>query len=187
MVTLASLWLPIVLGAVLVFVASSLVHMVFKWHNKDYLKLPNEDDVRAAIRKGALAPGHYVVPHCLDGKAMATPEMQQKYQEGPIGHLFIAANGAPAMGKYLGQWFALNLAIAFLTAYVAAHTLPAGSDAGNVLRVIWTIALLAYGAGSVTDGIWHARPWGGVAKDLLDAFIFGLMTALPFYFLWPAA
>jgi hypothetical protein len=35
MVSLASLWLPIVLGAVFVFVASSFVHMVFKWHTPD--------------------------------------------------------------------------------------------------------------------------------------------------------
>src|SRR5688572_33479749 len=121
MVTLASLWLPIVLGAVLVFVVSSLVHMVFKWHNPHYRKFANEDEVRAAISKGSPAPGHYVVPHCLDGKAMQTPEMRQKYKDGPIGHFFIAANGVPVLGKYLGQWFVLSLVIALLAGYVAAH------------------------------------------------------------------
>ena len=48
MAMLASLWLPILLSAVAVFVASSLIHMLFKWHNRDYRKLPNEDAVRAA-------------------------------------------------------------------------------------------------------------------------------------------
>ena len=32
MVSLASLWLPILLSAVFVFVASTLIHMVLKYH-----------------------------------------------------------------------------------------------------------------------------------------------------------
>ena len=52
MVSLGSLWLPIVLSAVLVFITSSIIHMVLKYHNRDYRKLPNEDAVRAAIRAG---------------------------------------------------------------------------------------------------------------------------------------
>ena len=56
MAMLAQLWLPIVLSAVGVFVASSLIHMLFKWHNRDYRKLPNEDAVRAAINAGQPAP-----------------------------------------------------------------------------------------------------------------------------------
>ena len=40
MVALTSLWLPVVVSAVLVFVASSVVHMVLGYHNTDYSKLP---------------------------------------------------------------------------------------------------------------------------------------------------
>ena len=43
MTFLAQLWMPIVLSAVLVFAASSLIHMVLKWHNADYRPLANED------------------------------------------------------------------------------------------------------------------------------------------------
>lgn len=187
MVSLAALWLPIVLGAVAVFITSSLVHMVFKWHNAHYLKLPNEDEVRAAIRKGAPAPGHYVLPHCLDMKQAQSPEMRQKFADGPIGHFFVSANGLPNIGKHLGQWFVLSLVVSVLAGYVASHSLPAGAQFGDVLRVIWVIGLLAYGAGPVMDGIWHARPWREVAVDLLDAFIYGLSAALPFALLWPKA
>jgi hypothetical protein len=49
-VSLAQLWLPILLSAVCVFAASSLIHMVVKWHASDYNPLSNEDEVRAAIR-----------------------------------------------------------------------------------------------------------------------------------------
>jgi len=63
-VSFTQLWIPILLSAVCVFIASSLIHMVLKWHASDYSALPNEDEVRAAIRKGTPAPGH------LDGQAL---------------------------------------------------------------------------------------------------------------------
>ena len=42
MVSLTALWLPIVLSAVVVFIASSIIHMVFKYHNSEYGRLPDE-------------------------------------------------------------------------------------------------------------------------------------------------
>ena len=40
MVPLVDLWLPILLSAVLVFVASSILHMVIPIHRGDFGKLP---------------------------------------------------------------------------------------------------------------------------------------------------
>ncbi len=187
MVTLTSLWLPILLGALAVFIASSLVHMVFKWHNADYRKLPNEDEVRAAIRKGAATPGQYVVPHCLDMKQLQSPEMQQKFVEGPNALLWIRANGKQGMGPILGKWFALNLLVSFMVAYIAAHTLGAGAAPMQVLRVTASIGFLAYAIGSISDGIWFYKPWGAVGKDLLDSLLYGFAGGAAFAFLWPAA
>jgi len=187
MVTLTSLWLPILLSAVGVFVASSLVHMLLRWHNADYRKLPNEDEVRAAIRKGPATPGQYVVPHCLDMKQLQSPEMQQKFVEGPNALLWIRANGKQAMGPMLGQWFALNLLVSFTVAYLAAHTLAAGAAPLQVLRVTASIGFLAYAVGSISDGIWFYKPWRAVGKDLLDALIFGFAGGAVLAWLWPAA
>ena len=36
MTGLSALWLPILLSAVLVFVASSLIHMASPWHKSDF-------------------------------------------------------------------------------------------------------------------------------------------------------
>ncbi|MGQ0587117.1 MAG: hypothetical protein ACT4PK_07940 [Gammaproteobacteria bacterium] len=185
MVSLASLWLPIVLGAVAVFFASSLIHMVFKWHNADYRKLSNEDEVRAAIRKGSATPGQYSVPHCLGPQDMAKPEIQQRFVEGPVAVMWVLPNGMPNMGKMLGCWFALNLLVSFMVAYIAAHTLAAGTAPMQVLRVTASIAFLAYAVGSVSDGIWMGKPWAAVAKDLLDALIYGFAGGAVFAFMWP--
>ena len=60
-----SLWLPILASAVGIFLLSSLIHMVFKWHNSDYRKLAEEESVRTALRATPPEPGMYAVPHCI--------------------------------------------------------------------------------------------------------------------------
>ena len=51
MVSILSLWAPILLAAVLVFVGSSVIHMVLKYHAKDFQKAPDEDGVMDALRR----------------------------------------------------------------------------------------------------------------------------------------
>ena len=183
MISIEQLWIPIVLSAVLVFVMSSLIHMVFKWHNSEYHGFANEDEVRRALR--ASAPGQYMVPYCTDQKDIKKPEMQQKFVEGPVGMIALRKPGPPTMGPMLGQWFALNLVIAIVAGYLACKTVPVGASFLAVARVVSLTTFLAYAAGSVTDGIWWGRPWSAVAKELLDAFIYGLVTSAAFGWLWP--
>ena len=98
MVTLGALWLPIILSAVIVFLASFIVHMVLRYHASDYTKLPNEDAVRAAIRAGNPRPAQYIIPYCPSPKEMQSPEMMQKFTEGPIAVLNLKPSGPPTMG-----------------------------------------------------------------------------------------
>ena len=49
MVPILSLWMPIVLAAVLVFIASSLIHVVIKYHNSDYGEAPGKDAIMACV------------------------------------------------------------------------------------------------------------------------------------------
>jgi len=51
MVPFSSLWLPILLSAVIVFVASFITHMVLPYHRSDMRKLPAEDEVMEAFGK----------------------------------------------------------------------------------------------------------------------------------------
>jgi len=185
MVSLGALWIPILLSAVIVFITSFLVHMVLKYHNSDYSKLPNEDAVRAAIRAGNPPPAQYMIPHCADMKLMESPEMKAKYVEGPVGLLCIKASGPYSMGPALGQWFVFNLVVSFFVAYVAAHTVASGTVYLEVFRVVGTIAFLAYGAGVVPAAIWMGKPWPVALKELFDGLLYGLVTAGTFGWLWP--
>lgn len=183
---LLSLWLPILLSAVVVFVISSLVHMVLKWHASDYSAFANEDAVRDAIRAGNPAPGRYVLPHCAEMKDMASAAMVKKYQEGPVGHVTILRNGVHNMGKYLGQWFLWSLAIAVVAAFLAARIYGLDhSHARAAAKLVGAVSFIAHGFGTVTESIWMGRPWSGSAKYLLDAALYAVGSGLVFLWLWP--
>ncbi len=185
---IAHLWLPIAVSAVLVFIASSLIHMVIQWHKTDYNKLANEDEVRVALRASNATPAQYVIPYCAGMKEMQAPEMQKKFVEGPIAFITLRPPGVPKMGGALGGWFVYILVVCAVAAYIAHKTLtPMGPEVNSlqVCRVVSALAFLAYGGGSVQQGIWMGKPWGSVAKDLVDAAIYAAITGATFAYLWP--
>lgn len=183
---LAHTWLPIIVSAVGIFVASSLIHMVFKWHNADYKRFPNEDEIRAAIRAGnTQGGGEYMLPYCASPKDAGTPEMQQKFKEGPIGLLMIQPPGVvPSMGKPLILWFVFTLAVSAIIGYVAYKAILVPDTWGQVARLTGGLAFLAYACGGIQYGIWMGKPWGSVAKDVLDAAIYAAITGCVFAWLW---
>ena len=185
MVSLMQLWVPILLSGLFVFLASSVIHMVLKYHNSEYRKLPNEDEIRAAIRKAAPSPGQYIMPHCLDPKEQAKPEVQQKYTEGPVGTVTIMQNGLPNMGPMLGQWFAFNLVVSLFVAYLASRTLPIGTEYLKVFQVAGTVGFVSYALGAMPGSIWMGKPWSATFKDMFDGLIYGLVTGGTFGWLWP--
>lgn len=185
--TLIALWLPTLLSAVAVFVISSLIHMLLKWHASDYRALPNEDAIRDAIRAGNLAPGRYVLPYCHGGmKEMGSDAMKKKYEEGPVGHLTVLSNGVHNMGKYLGQWFLWALIVSIVAAYLAGRIF--GLDpvhAHRAAKLVGAVTFIAHGFGTVTESIWMGRPWSTSAKHLVDAALYGLGAGAVFLWLWP--
>lgn len=179
------LWLPILATAVFIFIASSLIHMVFKWHNSDYQKLGNEDEVRAAIRAGSPAPGQYVLPHCVDMKDMADPAMIKKFTDGPVAFITVRPSAAPAIGGALVNWFIFTLVIAIVAATVAVDAFGIKGDSRSVAQLIGVVSFLAYAAGSFQMAIWMGKPWGSVGKDVLDAVIYAVVSGVTFLWLWP--
>src|SRR5262249_29441460 len=153
-VSFASLWLPIVVSAVLVFVASSLIHMGVRWHNADYRTLPNEDEGRAVLRKGAPAPAQYIVPHCLERTVMPSPEGQQKFVAGPLATLYVKATGPIQLGPFLGRWFAYCIVVSALVAYLTKSVLAPDAPYLQVFRVAGTCAWFAYAWQGPAESIW---------------------------------
>jgi hypothetical protein len=184
LVPLAALWLPILLSAVIVFVASSIMHMLLPYHRSDYHQLPDEDKVVAGLRAAALKRGLYVFPHCAP-KEMKSPAMIEKYTQGPVGFITILPSGPPSMPKFLIQWFVFCLLIAFFVAYLTGHTVPPGIRYLAVFRVAGTAAFLAFGLGNLSNGIWKGQTWSSTIKEVFDGLVYALLTAGTFGWLWP--
>jgi hypothetical protein len=184
MVPLTSLLLPILIAAVIVFVASSLIHMVLKYHASDYRQLPEEDKLLAALRAAGLTPGLYHFPFCTH-KDMNTPAMQEKYKQGPVGFVTIYPSAPPNMGKFLGLWFAYCLLIGLFVAYITGRTVMPGAHYLAVFRVAGSVAFMTYGLGPLVNGIWKGAPWSMVFKESFDGLIYALLTAGTFGWLWP--
>ena len=184
MVLLSALWLPIVLSAVIVFVASSIMHMLLPYHKGDYQKIPDEDKVLPALRDAGLKRGLYIFPFA-DHNTMKSPEVMEKYKQGPVGTMTIFPSGPPVMPKFLGLWFGYCLIVGFFVAYLAAHTVDPGAHYLRVFRVVGTAAFLAYGLGNISDGIWKGQTWSIVIKEVIDGLVYALLTAGTFGWLWP--
>jgi len=185
MVEWSQLVVPILLSAVFVFVVSSVMHTVLKYHASDVKKLANEDEVRAAVRKGNATAGMYMVPFCSDAKEMKTPEHAKKLEEGPVGLLLLRPAGMVKIGPFLLKWFVYTVVVSALTAYLARSTLHSGDSYLAVFRVVGASAWLAYSWQSPSDSIWKGQPWPVTIKVLIDGLVYASVTAGTFGCLWP--
>jgi hypothetical protein len=184
MVALSALWLPILLSAVIVFIASSVIHMVLPYHRSDYRPLPDEEKLLSVLRAANLTHGLYHFPFCTH-KDMKSEAVQAKFKQGPVGLLTVFPSGPVNMSKFLGLWFVYCLLIGFFVAYLAGHTVAPGTPYLGVFRVVGTAAFLAYGLSVLSNGIWKGQPWSNVLKEAFDGLVYALLTAGTFGWLWP--
>ena len=184
MVPISALWLPIVLSAIFVFIASSILHMVVQYHRSDYKALPEEEKALATLRGMGLKRGLYVFPFCTH-KEMNSPAMVERFKQGPVGMITVLPSGPPAMPKFLVQWFVYCVIIGFFVAYLTGHTVRPGAPYLAVFRVAGTAGFMGYGLGHLSDGIWKGQPWSMTIKEVADGLLYGLLTAGTCGWLWP--
>lgn len=184
MTGLTVLWLPIFLSAVVVFVASSIIHMATTWHKSDCPKLPDEEKIMGALRPFAIPPGDYLMPRPADAKEMRSPEFAEKRKRGPVMVFTIMRADAP-MAKSFISWFAYCIVIGIFAGYIAGRALPPGSPYLSVFRFVGASAFLGYSAALWQSSIWYQRKWSTTIKLTVDGLIFALLTAGVFGWLWP--
>lgn len=185
MVVISALWLPILLSSVVVFVVSSIIHMVLPWHKSDYPKLANEDQVRSALRPLAIPPGDYMVPRPSSSQDMRSPEFMQKMIEGPVMMFTVMPNGPMTMTRSLVLWFVYSAVMGVFAAYVAGVALPPGAPYLRVFQLAGVTAFIGYTAALWPMSIWYRRGWGITIKATIDGLIYALLTAGVFGWLWP--
>ena len=185
-VALPELWLSIILAGVFCWIASALIHMVFKYHNSDYKLLPNEDEVAKVLADKSPEPALYTLPHCIDMKAMGEESMQKKFNDGPVAMITVLPNGLPPMGKLLGQQVLFFLLGSLFIGYLATLSVNAGAEFMTVFRHVFVASFLAYGWAQIPYSIWMGQPWSNCFRYILDALIYAAVTAGTFAFFWPS-
>jgi len=185
MVSIPSLWLPILLSSILVFFASWLIHMLLPYHHTDFGKVPSEAEVQDALRKFNIPPGDYMIPCAGGPEGMKSPEFQERAKKGPVVVMTVFGQAAMNMGTSLIQWFVYLLVVGVLTAYVTGRALPEGAPYLEVFRFAGCTAFIAYSIALWQDSIWYKRKWSTTIKNTFDGLVYGLLTAGVFGWLWP--
>lgn len=187
MVTIPSLWLPILLSGVLVFVVSSVIHMLLPYHRTDFKKLPQEDPVMDALRASQAPAGDYAMPYAGSPEVMKSEEYREKARRGPVAFMTILPPGDPfAMGRQLTQWFVYTLIVGVFSAYVAGRALGPGAIYLEVFRFAGFTAFACYAVGPWQRSIWYAQSWSTTMKNTFDGLVYGLVTGGAFGWLWPS-
>lgn len=185
MVPVMLLWLPILLSAVLVFIASSVIHMMLPYHRTDFGQVPAEDDTMDVLRKAAIPPGDYVLPCPRTPAAMKDPAFIEKRTRGPVVLMTVFPSGPPTMGASLALWFVYCVVVSVFAAYIAGRALGPGVDYLAVFRFAGATAFIGYSAALWQNSIWYKRAWSTTLKQTFDGLVYGLLTAGTFGWLWP--
>lgn len=186
MVSIPSLWVPIVVSAVFVFVASAIMHMVLRYHSRDMRPLPREAEVMEALRRFDIPPGDYAMPRAGSMAAMKDPEFIAKMKAGPVAHMTVLQSGPPKMGKSLLLWFLYSIVVSIFAAYVAGRALHQGDPYLAVFRFAGCTAFAGYSLALLQNSIWYGRNWGTTLLSMFDGLIYALLTAGTFGWLWPS-
>ncbi len=185
MVTIVSLWLPILLSAVAVFIISSLIHMFLGYHNTDFKKLPSEDQVMDNLSKFNIPPGDYMMPHSSSGKEKNTQEFKDKLNKGPVAFATIFPTGQITMGTSLALWFIYCVIVGIFAAYISGHALGPRAGFLGVFKFAGVTAFAGYSLALLQNSIWYKRNWTATFKSMFDGLIYALFTAGIFGWLWP--
>ena len=184
MISLTSLWLPILLSALAVFIASSILHMLTPWHKGDFKKLPNEDRAREGLRALAIPPGDYMTPCPSSAEEMKSPEFAEKLKQGPRMIMTVMPAGPFSMGKNLLMWLIYCVVVSVFAACLAAEALTPGAPYMRVFKIVGATAFIGYSLALWQGTIWYQRSWITALKQTIDGLIYGLLTAGIFGWLW---
>ncbi len=188
MVSILSLWAPILLAAVLVFVVSSIIHMFLTYHNSDHSEVGDEDGVMDALRGFNIPPGDYALPYAEGMEGLKSDAFREKVNKGPVAFFTVLPSGGMFnMRKSLTQWFLYSILVGVIAAYLGGRMLDPGEDYLSVFRVTGTVAFCCYALAHPQRSIWFHQKWSTSLKSMFDGLLYAAVTAGAFGWLWPAA
>ena len=185
MTHLGALILPILVSSVLVFLASSLIHMASPWHKSDYPRYAGESQVLDALRPLALPPGDYFMPRPSSMAEMKSPEFKAKVERGPVVLMTVFPNGVMPMGGTMVKWFVYLLVVSAIAGHTGASALHSGASSSQVFHTVGLTAFAGYALALWQLSIWYRRSMSITLKSTVDGLIYAAITGGVFVWLWP--
>lgn len=180
--SLAQLWLPILLSGVALFFASFLSWMVLGLHKPDWGKIEREDDFLDAVRRSGMQRGRsYMFPNFCTVEEMKGPDFQRKFKAGPNGLVTVFV--PYPMPRNLALTFVSFLVASAILAYVGTIGLPAGAPFLTVFRFFSAASLLAFLFAIVQHSIWFQNR---IVGHVIESIAYSLLVGAIFAALWPA-
>ena len=185
MTHIGALLLPILVSSVLVFLASSFIHMASPWHKADYPRYEREREVLDALRPLALPPGDYFMPRPSGMAEMKSPEFAETLKRGPVVLMTVFPNGMAPMGGTFVKWFVYLIVVSTLAALVAGTALPQGAWSARIFHVVGLTTFAGYALALWQLSIWYRRSTSITLKSTVDALVYAAITGGVFVWLWP--
>lgn len=184
MAFLIDLWLPILVSAVAVWVASALAWTALGHHKKDMQELTPqaEEELKQVLSRHGVTPGVYGYPNFNSFKGKSKEEVAAMMTR-PMGILRVWRGMGMAGPMVFG--FVWSLIIGVLIAYIGHPVLPKGTEFAKVMQVLGTAGVLAYAFGGVVNDVWFQESKRAMVLCFIDGVVYGLITGAIFAWLWP--
>ncbi|MFN0087327.1 MAG: hypothetical protein ACKVX9_18200 [Blastocatellia bacterium] len=168
-----------ILGGIVVFLCSSVTHLLTPIGRMGISVLPNEEPVLAAMRSGIQSPGLYFFPG-LDMSRTLTPEEQQAWSEkvktGPSGVIVYHPQNGPQMSpKMLLSELGTNILAALIGAFLLTM---AGGSFGRRSLMVMLLGVFAWLSISVSHLIWYGFPTAFILAEGIDQAAGWLLAGL---------
>jgi hypothetical protein len=171
--------LAALVGAIIVFIVSALLHMFTPLGTAGLKVLRSEGPVVDALRDNIQTSGVYMFPG-MDPRTKPTVEQQKAWEErlaaGPYGLIIYTAEGVQAMTpRQLGTEFVANLIAALIGGWIL--TMCGGTYLQRAI-VIAMLAAFAWFSLSASHVIWYRFPLEWVAAEGVMEVVAWLLAGL---------
>jgi len=164
-----------IVGAVVIFIVSSIWHIVLPFSETGFHVLPHEEVLHTALRLGITDPGIYMFPG-MDVTKQNDPAEQKrfadKFRQGPTGLIIFQPGGKDfSFPKLLVNQFLFQLMAAFVVSLLLAMSAAAMP---NYLERVLFVALVAVFGSLVIDlpyWNWYGFPGNYTFEHLCEMLL----------------
>lgn len=176
---LITLWKPILVSTVVLFMLSFLVWALLPFHKKDHKRLENQAELQQAIRDLAIKPGVYFFPSPKPGEKMD----KEAWMRGPSGLLTIMK--PPSMAGNMLATAGVLLCVAIGAAYIGYFALGRNADFWRVFQIMTSVGIVAFCFSPLPNMIWfQSRHWAKLMV-VVDGVLYGVALGFVFAWMWP--